>query len=222
MPWSERWDAILKGIPATLMPFIIVVGISSGIFSATESAAVAVVYALALATVQRTLNAETIYLALRDTGFVTAGIMIVIATSNMVAFVFAMEGLPQKIAAAILAVTSDKYVILLLINVLLLILGMFLDLVAILILTLPIILPIGHQIGIDPVHLGMIVVLNVVIGLVTPPVGMCLFVTSAVARLSIEQVSRAALPMIGICLLVLLLVTYVPAISLWLPSILAR
>jgi tripartite ATP-independent transporter DctM subunit len=222
MPWSERWDAILKGIPATLMPFIIVVGISSGIFSATESAAVAVVYALALAAVQRTLNAETIYLALRDTGFVTAGIMIVIATSNMVAFVFAMEGLPQKIAAAILAVTSDKYVILLLINVLLLILGMFLDLVAILILTLPIILPIGHQIGIDPVHLGMIVVLNVVIGLVTPPVGMCLFVTSAVARLSIEQVSRAALPMIGICLLVLLLVTYVPAISLWLPSILAR
>lgn len=222
MSWSERWDAILKGMPATLMPFIIVVGISSGIFSATESAAIAVIYALALAAVQRTLNVETIYLALRDTGFVTAGIMIIIATSNMVAFVFAMEGLPQKIAAAILAITSDKYVILLLINVLLLILGMFLDLVAILILTLPIILPIGHQIGIDPVHLGMIVVLNVVIGLVTPPVGMCLFVASAVARLSVEQVARAALPMIGICLIVLMLVTYIPAISLWLPSMLAR
>lgn len=222
MSWPDRWDAIWRGVPATLMPVIIIAGISSGIFSATESAAIAVLYALVLAALERTLSAHTIYLALRDTGFVTAGIMLIIATSNMVAFVFAMEGLPQLIGAAILSLTSDKYLILLLLNILLLILGMFLDLVAILILTLPIILPIGREIGIDPVHLGMIVVLNVVIGLVTPPVGMCLFVTSAVARLRIEEVSKAALPMIGLCLLVLLLVTYVPALSLWLPSLLAR
>ena len=222
MSWSTRLHAILGGIPPTLMPVIIITGIASGIFTATESAAIAVLYALGLSAVQRTLSFKTIYPALRDTGFVTAGVMIIIATSNMVAFVFAMEGLPQKVAAVMLAITSNKYVILLLINVLLLILGMFLDLVAVLILTLPILLGISRQIGIDPVHFGMIVVLNVVIGLVTPPVGMCLFVTSAVARLGIEQVSRAALPMIGICLIVLVLVTYIPQLSLWLPSILAR
>jgi len=222
MSWPDRWDAIWRGVPATLMPVIIIAGISSGVFSATESAAIAVLYALVLSALERTLSAHTIFLALRDTGFVTAGIMLIIATSNMVAFVFAMEGIPQLIGAAILSLTSNKYLILLLLNILLLILGMFLDLVAILILTLPIILPIGRLIGIDPVHLGMIVVLNVVIGLVTPPVGMCLFVTSAVARLRIEEVSKAALPMIGLCLVVLVLVTYVPALSLWLPSLLAR
>jgi TRAP-type C4-dicarboxylate transport system permease large subunit len=108
------------------------------------------------------------------------------------------------------------------INIVLLILGMFLDLVAILILTVPILTVLGKQIGIDPIHLGMIVVLNVVIGLVTPPVGMCLFVTSAISKLSIEAVSVAALPLLAICVAVLMLVTYVPALSLFLPSLMQR
>jgi tripartite ATP-independent transporter DctM subunit len=221
MPWRTRVRYIVEGVPAATMPFIILAGIMTGVFTATESAAIAVLYTLVLSAAYRTLSLRGLYTALWETTFITAGIMIIIATSNMVAFVFAMEGLPQKVASAMLSITTNKYVILLLINVILLILGMFLDLVAIMILTLPVLIVIAREAAIDPVHFGMIVVLNVVIGLVTPPVGMCLFVTSAVARLPLEEVSAAALPMIGICLVVLMLVTYVPAISLFLPALFA-
>jgi tripartite ATP-independent transporter DctM subunit len=221
MSWSERLRALAGGIPAALLPVIILLGIRSGVFTPTESAAIAVLYALALSTLYyRTLNLRTLYIVLWETAFLTAGVMIVVATSNMVAFVFAMEGLPQIVAGALLSVSKDPNVILLLINILLLILGMFLDLIAVMILTLPVLLAIVKALGIDLVHFGIIVVLNCVIGLVTPPVGMCLFITSAISRLPLTEVSRASLPMLGICLVILAIVTYVPSVSLFLPSLL--
>jgi len=219
MSRSEKLRAIVEAAPAAMMPVVLLAGIMLGWFTATESAAIAVLYTFLLPSVWRTLTIRVVYNALWETAFVTAGIMIIIGTSNMVAFVFAMEGLPQTIASAMLSISSNILVILMMINIVLLILGMFLDLVAILILTVPILTVLGKQIGIDPVHLGMIVVLNVVIGLVTPPVGMCLFVTSAISKLSIEEVAVASLPLLAICIVVLMLVTYVPALSLFLPSL---
>lgn len=222
MPMAERARAIVSAFPVALLPVIILGGILSGVFTPTESAAVAVLYALALSCLfYRTLGLAGLYQALWETAFVTAGIMIVIAVSNMVAFVFAMEGVAQRISDAMLSISDNKFVLLLMINIVLLLLGMFLELISVMILTLPMLIVIIKTLGVDPIHFGMIMVLNVVIGLVTPPVGMCLFITSAVSRVSIEEISRAALPMIGICLGVLLIVTYVPAISLFLPSLLA-
>lgn len=223
MPWVERVRAIVAAMPALMLPLIILGGILSGVFTPTESAAVAVLYALVLAGVfYRTLTPSGIYAALWETSLLTAGIMIVIAVSNMVAFVFAIGGLARDIADAVLALSDNKYVQLLLINLLLLVLGTFLELLSIMILTLPVLIVIVKALGIDLVHFGMIMVINVVIGLVTPPVGMCLFITSAISRLSIVRISYAALPMIGICLFVLMLVTYVPQISLFLPGLLTR
>jgi C4-dicarboxylate transporter, DctM subunit len=219
MDWKMRLRLVADGLPAAMLPVIILGGILSGVFTPTESAAIAVLYALVLsAFFYRTLTPKTLYRVLWETAFITAGIMIVVATSNMVAFVFAMEGLPQKVANGMLAISHNKDVILLLINILLLILGMFLDLIAIMILTLPVLIVIVKSLGIDLVHFGLIVTINVVIGLVTPPVGMCLFVASSISRLPIEEISRATLPMLAICFGVLMIVTYVPAVTLFLPS----
>ncbi len=222
MAWRDRFSAVAAALPAAMLPVIILGGILSGIFTPTESAGVAVLYALVLAgVIYRSLSLRDVYDALWETAFLTAGIMIVVAMANMVAFVFAIEGVAQAIAQTMLGISENKYVLLLMINIVLLALGMFLEPISIMILILPVLTLIASQIGIDPVHLGTIIVLNVVIGLVTPPVGLCLFITSAISHVRIEEISRRALPMIGICIGVLLLITYVPEIPLYLPSIYA-
>lgn len=220
MSWAERVRTAVEVGPAAMLPVIILGGILSGVFTPTESAAVAVLYALALSGLfYRSLDLGSLYTMLWETAVVTAGIMIVVAIASVVAFVFAFEGLPQMVANSMLAISDNKYVLLLLINILLLILGMFLEPLSIMILTLPVLIGIVKALGIDLVHFGLIVVLNVSIGMVTPPVGMCLFIASAISRLSIEEISRAALPMIGICIGVLMIITYVPKVSLFLPSL---
>ncbi|MEJ8570701.1 TRAP transporter large permease [Microbaculum marinum] len=220
MAWGDRLRAVAGAFPAAMLPVIILGGILSGIFTPTESAGVAVIYALFLSgVVYRHLTFRDIYDSLWETAFLTAGIMIVVAMANMVSFVFAIEGVADGIARTMLGISENKFVLLLLINVVLLLLGMFLEPISIMILILPVLTLVGSNIGIDPVHLGAIVVLNVVIGLVTPPVGLCLFITSAISHVRIEDISRKALPMIGICLAVLAIVTYVPEIPLFLPSL---
>jgi tripartite ATP-independent transporter DctM subunit len=222
MAWGERLRAVAGAFPAALLPVIILGGILSGIFTPTESAGAAVIYALVLSgLVYRSLTLRDLYNSLWETAFLTAGIMIVVAMANMVSFVFAMEGVPQTIADAMLHISENKYVLLLMINVLLLILGMFLEPISIMILLLPVLMVIARQLGIDPVHLGTIVVTNIVIGLVTPPVGLCLFITSAISGVRLEEISRHAQPMIGLCVAVLLVITYVPEIPLYLPSLFA-
>lgn len=222
MAWKDRLLAVVGAIPAAMLPVIILGGILSGVFTPTESAGVAVIYALFLSgVIYRHLTFRDIYDAMWETAFLTAGIMIVVAMANMVAFVFAIEGVADSIARTMLSISENKYVLLLMINVVLLLLGMFLEPISIMILILPVLTLVGASIGLDPVHLGTIVVLNIVIGLVTPPVGMCLFITSAISHVRIEDISRRALPMIGICLAVLALVTYVPEVSLYLPSLYA-
>lgn len=218
--WRTRLHTAIQAGPAVALPLIILGGILSGVFTPTESAAIAVIYATVLAGVfYRTLNWRSLYTVLWDTGIATAGLMIVVAVASMVAFVFSFEGVPQKVANGMLALSDNKYVLLLLINIVLLILGLFLEPISIMILTLPVLTGIVKVLGIDMVHFGLIVVLNVVIGLVTPPVGVCLFVTSAISKVGLEDLSRATLPLLAICGTILMLVTYVPAITLFLPSL---
>lgn len=219
---DERRRAVVRGAPALLLPVIIVGGIRSGVFTPTEAAAVAALYALLLgAFLYRTTSATALCRALFETATLSAGIMLIVAMASMTAFVLGFENVPSRIAAGLLALTREPALLLLLINGLLLVLGLFLEPLAALILVMPILVEVIRVIGLDPVQFGVMVVLNLMIGMITPPVGLCLFIVSAIGREPIEGVSRAALPMIAICVAVLLLVAFVPAVTLTLPRLVA-
>jgi tripartite ATP-independent transporter DctM subunit len=215
--WAERRTAIVRTLPALLLPLIIIVGIKGGVFTATESAAVAVAYALFIGLVYRDLNASRIWQALVVTAIGTSAIMFIIAMASIVSFVFAIENVPANVARTVLSISDNPWFVLLMLNCVLLLLGMFLEPITILILTMPILLQMAKIIGMDLVQFGMMVVLNVVIGLATPPVGICLFITCAISGRSLVEVSREALPLLLIAFLVLALVALVPPISLFLP-----
>lgn len=217
-------SAIFKGFldtgPVLLLPVIIVGGIRGGVFTATEAAAVAAIYALLVAGLYyRALNWTYLRRALLTTAVITASIYLLIAMANIAAFIFAMERIPQHVVEALMSVSDNKFVVLLLVNLILLVLGMFLDTVGILILTVPALIGIGQALGMDPVHLGVMVVFNVLIGFVTPPVGLCLFIVAGVAKRPLEKVALKAVPMIGVALVVLALITLFPQLVLFLPDL---
>jgi tripartite ATP-independent transporter DctM subunit len=215
--WRERGDAMARTFPALLLPLIIIVGIKGGIFTATESAAVAVVYALLVGIVYRELTLARVWQALTATAIVTSALMFIVSMASIVSFVFALEGVPAAVARFVLALSDNPYVILLLLNIVLLLLGMFLEPITILILTMPILLQMARILEMDLVQFGMMVILNVVIGLSTPPVGVCLFIVCAISGKSLVDVSKQALPLLAIAVIVLALVALVPAVTLTLP-----
>lgn len=220
--WRERLDVGIRTLPALGLPLIIVVGIKSGVFTATESAAVAAVYGFIVGFAYRELTLKSAWNALVATAIITSALMFIVSMANIVSFVFALEQVPAKIAAGILEISHNKYVILLLLNCILLVLGMFLEPVTILILTMPILLQIQHLIGMHMIQFGAMVVLNVVIGMATPPVGVCIFIVCAISGRSLVEVSRYALPLLGVALVVLALVALVPEITLALPGAFER
>ncbi len=210
--------ALLDGLPILGLPVVIIVGIRFGIVTATEAAVVAVIYAILVsAFYYRSLSIRALNEALVSSAIVTAGIMLVIAMASIVSFVFGIERIPERIVKAMLGVTDERWVILMIVNLVLLLLGCFLEPIGAMIITLPILLELAKTFAIDPVHLGIIVCVNLVIGMATPPVGLCLFVVCAIGRVSIEAVSKAILPLIAIAIGVLLLITYVPELVLFLP-----
>ncbi len=216
---GERALAIGRASPALILPLIILGGILSGVFTPTESAAVAAIYALVIGMFfYRAITPSGLGRALTATVVMTSSIMFIVAIASMVSFVFAYDSIPADIARGILELTDNRVALLLLITVFLLVLGLFLEPLAAMILSLPVLLPIVQELGIDPVHFGVIVVLNLAIGLATPPVGLCLFVVCAIGKVPLERVSRASMPMLGICVLVLLAVIFVPELALFLPS----
>ena len=154
-----------------------------------------------------------------DAVILTSAIMLIAAVARMVSVVFAYDDIPAEVAKLLLSISTDKAVLLLLINMFLLFLGLFLEPLAAMILALPVLLEVIELIGVNKIHFGIIVVLNLVIGLATPPVGLCLFIVCGIGKVSLEAVSRAALPMLGICIIVLLLVTYFPDLVLFIPSL---
>jgi tripartite ATP-independent transporter DctM subunit len=199
---------------------IIMGGILSGVFTPTESAAVACVYAfLVTFLVYRDYKWRDLPRLLHRVVKTVAMVMMLIGFSVAFGYMMAILQIPAKVTQFFLSISENKYVFLLLVNILLLVLGTFMDLAPMLLICTPIFLPVIVKLGIDPVHFGMIMILNLGIGLITPPVGPTLFVGCAVGKVTMEQLSKELWPFYGAMCAALLLVTYVPAISLWLPGL---
>ncbi|MCB1754112.1 MAG: TRAP transporter large permease [Gammaproteobacteria bacterium] len=215
---SEILNAAMGAWPALMLPVIILGGILSGVFTPTEAAAVASLYALFIsAVVYRSLTWRSLVSVLYDTSVISSVILLVVSMASIISFVFSIEQIPEQVAEAMFSISENKYVILAMITVGLLVLGALMEPIGALILVVPVLLEVGELIGLDPLHLGVIVVMNLVIGLATPPIGLCLFIVCSIAKLPIEKVARASLPQLGICLLVLVLITLVPDLVLFLP-----
>ncbi|MBC8119898.1 MAG: TRAP transporter large permease, partial [Burkholderiaceae bacterium] len=199
---------------------IIMGGILSGVFTPTESAAVACVYAfLVTFLVYRDYKWRELPRLVHRVVKTVAMVMLLIGFSVAFGYMMAIMQIPAKVTAFFLTISDNKYVFLLLVNLLLLLLGTFMDLAPMLLICTPIFMPVIAKFGIDPVHFGMIMILNLGIGLITPPVGPTLFVGCAIGKVTMEQVSKELWPFYGAMCLALLLVTYIPAISLWLPGL---
>jgi tripartite ATP-independent transporter DctM subunit len=197
---------------------IILGGILSGVFTATESASIAVLWAFFVTMfIYRDYRWRDLPKLVHRVVKTVSIVMILIAFAASFGYIMTLMQIPSKITAALTAFTDDRAVILLLINVLLLVLGTLMDMAALLLILTPILLPVVVTMGVDPVHFGMIMIVNLGIGLITPPVGSVLFVGSAVGQIPIERVVRALMPFFGLLVIVLGFVTFVPALSLWLP-----
>jgi C4-dicarboxylate transporter DctM subunit len=204
-----------------LLIVIILGGIYGGIFTPTEAAGVAAVYAFFIAVfVYRDIGMKQVPHVLLDAAKVTVMLMFIVANALLFAHVLTTERIPQQIAETIVGWGMPGWQFLIVVNILLLVAGMFMEPTGIILIMAPILFPIATQLGIDPVHLGIIMVVNLEIGMVTPPIGLNLFVTSGITKMSITQVARAALPWTLILLLFLVIVTYVPALTMTLPNLL--
>ncbi len=214
-------DSALKiwidAIPSLLAVVIVMGGILSGAFTATEAGVVMCLYCLILAIVYREMSLKSLYDLLADTMKSSATILFLIAGSSIMSYVMSYTGIPEAISAAVMSVSSNRYVLLLIMNVLLLIMGMFLDLTPAVLIFTPIFLPIATSLGMSPVHFGLMLIMNLGIGSVTPPVGSCLFVGCGIAKTKIEGVTPYIIPIFCAMFVALLLVTFIPAIPLIIP-----
>ncbi len=199
---------------------IVVFGVVSGVFTATESAAIAVVWAIIVSSlVYRELNPKKMWHLIERSLGTLAIVMILISTSQVFGWLLTYLRLPEMVANGILGITENKILIMLILNVLMLILGTIMDMSAIILVATPILLPIAIECGMDPVHFGVVMILNLGIGLITPPVGGTLFVGSAVSGVPIEKLIKTLLPFLGIMVIVLMIITYVPGLIMFLPNL---
>lgn len=217
LTFQRFFKEFIAAAPALMAPVIILGGILAGIFTPTEAAAVAVLYAFLLGLAYGTLRWSDFKEVLTSSGVTTAVLLLIIGTANIFSWVLTAEQIPTRMAQTLLAVTENPYMILLLINLLLVFVGMFLEGGAAIIILAPTLLAVATQVGIDPLHFGMIMVLNMAVGLLTPPLGVCLFVVCGVTGLPLGRVTRAVMPFLGVEFVVLLLITYIPALVLTLP-----
>lgn len=218
-PW-EGIKRLLDAIPSLLLVVIVIGGIIAGYFTATEASAVAVIYSLILSViVYREVKIKELPGILLKTVETTAIVMLLIGTSSAMSWILSYENIPQNISAALIALTNSKIVILLIINLLLLIVGTFMDMTPAVLIFTPIFLPVVTQLGMTPLHFGIMMVMNLCIGLCTPPVGSVLFVGCGIGKTNIASMSRALIPFYAIMVAVLMLVTYIPWISLVLPRL---
>lgn len=210
------WDAI----PSLFLIVIIIGGILSGYFTPTEASGVAVVYAFILAVfVYKSIKIKDIPRILKETAVMTAIVMLIIGASSVLSFVLSFTGLPQAISAALLGVSDNKIVILLIINLILLIVGTFMDMAPALLIFTPIFLPVVKALGMNPIQFGVMMVMNLSIGTITPPVGSVLFVGCSISHLQVEEVIKKLVPFFVAILVALLFVTFVPQLSMWLPTV---
>jgi C4-dicarboxylate transporter DctM subunit len=218
---QEIGAALRQAVWALGLPVLLLGGIYSGVFTPTESAAVACLYGLVVGlAITRGLKPGDLFEVFRSAGLISATLLLITAGASAFSWLLASQAIPTQIASAILSFTENRYAVLALFNVILLLAGCFLDGASAVIILAPLMTPIAASVGVDPVHFGIITLINVEIGMLTPPVGLNLFVACAIAKLPLQEVVKAVLPTLGILFLGLLLVTYVPALSLWLPGLL--
>jgi len=219
VPWRERFSLFRDALWGLLLIFIVMGGIYGGIFTPTEAAAVAAVYAFVAAVfIYGDLKIADVPRVLLDSGRVTVMLMFIIANAFLFAHVLTTAQIPQDIARMIVEAQLAPWQFLLIVNIILLVAGNFMDPSAIVLITAPILFPTAMHLGIDPIHLGIVYVVNMEIGLVTPPVGLNLFVASGITGMPLMAVVRAALPWLMVLLGFLVVVTYIPELSLWLPN----
>ena len=204
-----------------LTPLILLGGILTGVFTATEAAIVATVYAAFLGIfIYKEIDLKRFFYICRDTVFWTAEIMIIIAAANAFAYMIVSDQIPQRLVSLVASTELPKWALMLLINLVLLMIGCIMETVAAITIAVPVLLPLAAHYGIDPVHFGLIVVLNLVLGLLTPPVGLVLFVTSKIANISAGRMFRAVARFYLPLVVVLLLITYLPGLVTFLPNLL--
>ena len=208
---------IIDAVPSLLAVIIVMAGILLGWFTPTEAGVVCVLYCGLLGFLYKELNLKNLYELLAETMISSATILFLIAASTIMSYIMSYSGIPAAISQMLMSASSNKYVILLIMNVFLLVMGMFLDLTPAVLIFTPIFLPIINSIGMSPVHFGIMLILNLGIGSVTPPVGSCLFVGCGVGKVTIEGVTKYIVPMFCAMVVSLLLVTYIPALSLLVP-----
>ena len=214
---NPAWKIVLEAVPSLLVVIIVMGGILAGIFTATEAGVVMCLYCTLLAIIYREMSIKTFYDLLADTMKSSATILFLIAASSIMSYVMSYSGIPAAISEGLMSVSNNRYMIILIMNVFLLVMGMFLDLTPAVLIFTPIFLPIATSVGMSPVHFGLMLIMNLGIGSVTPPVGSCLFVGCGVGRVKIEGVTKYIVPIFTAMVISLFLVSFIPAIPLLVP-----
>jgi len=217
--FMEFLKVLKKTIWALILPLIILGGILGGFFTATEAGAIAVIYAVIISFAVYKVKVKDYVGILKGAALSTGVVMLVCAAAMALTWFLAVAQLPQFLTTVLMSITENKLVFLFVLNVLLFVVGMVIDLTPALFLLTPILLPIGNVYGIDPIHFGVIIVVNLCIGLITPPVGTVLYVTTSISRIKLEALVKELVPMYAVLFIVLMLVTYLPFTVLWLPSL---
>lgn len=218
--WCEAWHSFTDAVWAMAMMGLVLFGIVGGFFTPTEAAVIAVLYATVVGLfVYRELSWRHIPKLITDSAISGAAIMVLVGFANVFGWILASERVPQLLTEGIMAISTERWAVLILMNLLLLLVGMFMETIAALIILFPPLLAVATSVGIDPVHFATFAVLNLMIGLSTPPVGVCLFICASIARISITEITLAVWPFLASNFVVLALVTAIPGLSLWLPSL---
>jgi tripartite ATP-independent transporter DctM subunit len=216
---KEVFVKFIDAVPSLLLLVIVIGGIIGGVFTATEASAVAVLYTILLSFYYKELSLKDLPKVILESSQTTAIVMLLIGASMCMSWVLSYENIPQDISNALLSVSDNKIVILLMINLILLAVGVFMDATPAVLIFTPIFLPIVTDLGMDPTHFGIVLMLNLCIGLCTPPVGSVLFVGVGIAKTTISKVIKPLIPLFLVMILSLFLVTYIPKLSLWLPEL---
>lgn len=218
--WKERWQKFKESFWALMTIVIIIGGIYGGIFTPTEAAAVSAVWALFIAIfIYKDIKLKEMKTVFLESAKTSAMIMFIIANASIFAYFLTLENIPQMLSDFVVQMHLNKVMFLVAVNILLLIAGNFMEPSSIIMIMVPLLLPVAKMLGIDPIHFGVIITINMELGMLTPPVGLNLFVASGITGLSIKEVVKAVLPWFFVIFIGLLLITYIPQISLWLPNV---
>lgn len=219
--WKVRLETTKDAIWAMLMPVILLGGILSGMFTPTEASIVTCVYALVVGVfVYKEIQITDVPRIVWENIRACASIIVLIGLANVFAYILTAERIPQMVANSILSITDNRIVVILLINVVLLFVGMFMESLAAILITFPVLLPVATAVGMEPVHFALMAILNLMLGLTTPPVGMCVCTGAQIGKISAFKAFKATIPFLATSLIVLMLVSFIPQLTLWIPSIL--